>query len=90
MKIRVGIVYNEVDLFDLRNRNSHLGGYESPQIDKLDKVFIVPHLFNDQIYEARDITDSVGVLREESSSHSRKILYILDREGVIPFECVPF
>ena len=51
-KIRVGIIDNEVDLFNLWDSNSHLGSKESPPIGKLGEVFIGLHSFSNQINEA--------------------------------------
>ena len=90
LKIRVGVIHNEVNLFNLRDRNSHLGGKELPPISKLGEVFIGLHLLDNQVCKAQDVADSVGVLLEESIPHSWKILYIFDREGVIPFEGISF
>ena len=68
-KIRVGIIDNEVDLFNLRDRNSHLGGKESPPIDKLSEVFIRFHLLGDQVHKTRDVADSVGILLKKLIPH---------------------
>ena len=89
-KIRVGVIHDEVDLFNLKDKTSHLGGKKSPPIDKMSEVFIGLHLLGDQVCKAWDVANSVGVFLKKSISHLREILYILDREGVIPFEGVSF
>ena len=77
-------------MFNLRNGNSHLGGKESPPIGKLSEVFVGLHLLGDQVHEGRDIADSVGVFLKKLISHPQKILYIFDREGVMPFKGISF